>query len=257
MFDLPIIETKRQWLRLKRYPIESLTGLIVVTLIFVGLYSGSKYLSGADHSVSGRLELVVAGYALWVTSSGLYGGPGTAVLEDAQAGILEQLFVSQYSFPFFLAIRALCGLAIHLGLMTVMLIAMCLITGAKLHLDMLEVVPFIGFLLASMGLGLAVAAYALLAKRTGSILVIGQFVLLAVIYTPIETFGAIGRWGAAFIPVNISAQLLQRQLAFNYHASFVEFAMALFNGVLYYLAGYMLLVLASNRARSLACIGQF
>lgn len=257
MFDLSVIETKRQWLRLKRYPIESLTGLVVVTLIFVGLYTGSKYLAGGDHGMSGRLELVVAGYALWVTSSGLYGGPGTAVLEDAQAGILEQLFVSQYPFPMFLAIRAFCGLAIHLGLMTVMLSAMCLITGAKLHLDMAEIVPLTGFLLASMGLGLAVAAYALLAKRTGSILVIGQFVLLAVVYTPIETLGAVGRWSAAFIPINISAQLLQRQLAFNYQASLVEFAMALFNGVIYYFAGYMLLVLASNRARALACIGQF
>lgn len=257
MLDLFLIESKRQWIVFKRYPVESFAGVVIFTVIFIGLFSGSKYLAGAGVNFGSRLDLVVAGYILWLVTTGLFAGPGALLMEDARSGILEQLFVSPYRFSTFTALRIFSGLAQHLLLIAVIVVIISLITGTRLEYRWEELVPFAGVILATSGLGMAVAAYALMAKQVGSILSIGQFLLLAVVVTPIGSFGSIGPWIAAVTPINPSAQLLQHQLAQNLAASGADLAVAIANGIFYFLLGAWLLDLSSQRARRLATIGLF
>ncbi|WP_266170283.1 ABC transporter permease [Dyella subtropica] len=257
MLSLFLVESKRQWLTFKRYPVESIAGVVIFTIIFIGLFAGSKYLAGAGVQFGSRLDLVVAGYILWLVTTGLFAGPGALLLEDARLGIIEQLFVSPFNFAAFTAMRIFSGLVQHLMLIAILVVIISLITGSRLDYRWIEIVPFAGVILSTSGLGLAIAAYALLAKQVGAILSIGQFVLLSAVVTPVQNFGPWGPWLSAITPINPAAQLIQHQLANGYNASYGQLSIAIGNGVVYFLAGAYLLELASRRARRLASVGQF
>ena len=59
MLDLFFIESKRQWIVFRRYPVEAFAGVIVFTIIFFGMFTGSKYLAGGNASFGSKLDVVV------------------------------------------------------------------------------------------------------------------------------------------------------------------------------------------------------
>jgi len=257
MLSLFLVESKRQWLIFKRYPVEAIAGIVIFTILFVCLFTGSKYLAGAGVNFGARLDLVVAGYILWLVTTGLFAGPGAMVLEDTRSGIMEQLFVSPFNFSAFTVVRIFSGLAQHLLLIAILVVIISLITGTRLDYRWVEFIPFAGVILATSGLGLAIAAYTLLVKQVNAILSIGQFVLLGVVVTPIQNFGSWGKWVSAITPINPASQLLQHQLANGHEASMGELALAIANGTAYFLLGAFLLELAARRARKRASVGHF
>lgn len=257
MLSLFFIESKRQWIIFRRYPVEAFAGVIVFTVIFLGMFLGSKYLAGGSVTFGTKLDVVVAGYVVWLVTTGLFVGPGAQLTEDARTGILEQLFMSQRNFAFFTGVRALGGLAQHLLLISVVLSVICLLTGARLGLRFGELIPFLGVILASTGLGLMVASYAMMVKQINSILGIGQFLLLALVVTPIASLGEWGPVLSAITPINPSSQLLQAQLATGHEATVLELLVSAGNGLLYLLFGMRLLNLAGAVAKRRGTIGSF
>ena len=257
MLSLFFIESKRQWIIFKRYPMEAFAGVLVFTIIFIGLFAGSKFLAGSQSSFGNRLDQVVAGYVLWLVTTGLFAGPGSQLTEDARSGILEQLFVAPHNFTAFSVLRVFSGLVQHLLLIAIVLTIICLITGSRLDYRLVELIPFVGVVLAASGIGLMVAAYAMLVKQVGAILGIGQFLLLAFVVTPIATFGPWGPWLSVITPINPASQLLQSELATDHVATALELIAALGNGLAYFLLGAYLLDRSSQRARRLASIGGF
>jgi ABC-2 type transport system permease protein len=257
MLNLFLIESRRQWLMFKRYPVESFTGALVFTILFFGLFTGARYLAGAKVDFEHRLDVVVAGYVLWLLTTGLFVGPGAQITEDARVGILEQLFVSPHNFTVFTVIRVISGLVQHLLLIVVVLGVICLITHTRLDYAAAELLPFTAIVLAATGLGLMAAAYAMLVRQVNAVLGIGQFLLLPLVAAPVQSIAGHGAWLTALLPINPASQLLQSELATGRAATAPELAIALANGLAYFLIGALLLGRASRRARRLALIGSF
>lgn len=257
MFDLLIIESKRQWLLFKRYPVESFAGVVVFTIIFFGLFTGARYLAGPGAAFGNRLNVIVAGYILWLVTTGLYGGPGAQLLEDMRSGILEQLFLIPSRFSAFAALRVLAGLLQHLLLIAILVVIVSLVTRSHLHYNIAEAVPFIAVILGASGLGLAVAAYVLVIKQSGVILTIGQFLLLGFVVTPVASFGKWGPWLSAVIPINPASQILQNELASRPALGAPVEAIAIANGVCYCVIGLAVLEIACRHVRRAATVGHF
>jgi len=257
VLDLFLVESKRQWLLFRRYPVEAFAGVAVFTILFVGLFTGSRFLAGQGASFGVRLDMVVAGYIIWLVTTGLFAAPGSQVTEDARTGIMEQLFVTPHNFAVYTAMRVSSGLLQHLLLIAVVTGIIYLITGTALDYRAVELLPFFAIILAATGLGLLVAAYAMLVKQVGAILMIGQFLLLAMVATPIQAYGAWGKWLAAIVPINPSAQLLQHQLATGSAGKALDMAISAGNGLVYFALGMVALHLAATQARRRATIGVF
>lgn len=257
MLNLFLIESKRQWLMFKRYPVESFAGVLVFTILFFGLFTGARYLAGARVDFEHRLDVVVAGYVLWLVTTGLFVGPGAQITEDARVGIQEQLFVSPHNFAVFTAIRVLSGLVQHVLLILVVLAVICVITGTRLAYQLAELLPFAAIVLAATGLGLMAAAYAMLVKQVSAVLGIGQFLLLPLVAAPVQSIAGYGHWLTAVLPINPASQLLQNELASGHVATTTELMLALGNGLVFFLIGALLLDRASHRARRLAIVGSF
>jgi ABC-2 type transport system permease protein len=257
MLNIFLIESKRQWLMMLRYPIESLAGVLIFTILFIGLFVGSKFLAGAHANFGNRLDLVVSGYIIWLVTTGLYAGPGAQLLDDAHSGILEQLFVSPHNFSLFSSVRVFSGLVQHLLLIAILVVVISLITGTRLDYRWSELIPFAGVILATSGVGLVVAAYALLVKQVGAILSIGQFLLIALVATPIQNFGPFGIWFSVLLPINYPSQVLQQMLANHSDATLLQLAGSIGISVFYFALGALVLELAAKRARQKASIGEF
>jgi ABC-2 type transport system permease protein len=67
MHRLFLAEFKRAWIEFKRYPAESVSGVVTFTAVFLGLFLGAKYMAGggATAQFGMRLDAIIVGYLLW------------------------------------------------------------------------------------------------------------------------------------------------------------------------------------------------
>ncbi|MEO1085151.1 MAG: ABC transporter permease, partial [Acidobacteriota bacterium] len=67
MFELLRGETKRIWIAYWRYPLDFISGLLVLFITFYVIIMGAEYVSGGQTSRFGgdRLSGLILGYWLW------------------------------------------------------------------------------------------------------------------------------------------------------------------------------------------------
>jgi ABC-2 type transport system permease protein len=206
MLDLFLAEFWRSLLFLRRYPLELLGAVVTLSLLFYLLFLGARFLAGPGAEFGGRLEAVLVGYLLWTFTLSAYSSLSFGLMEEAQTGTLEQVFLTPYGpIPLFL-VRNLAGL-LSQGLM-VFLVALTLmtLTGARLAFAPGVVLPFLVVLLGGYGLGFAMASLALLCKRVGQLLGLSQFLLLFLLQAP-------GKGPFLLLPLAPGAALAREMLA--------------------------------------------
>ncbi|RDS82768.1 hypothetical protein DWU98_06345 [Dyella monticola] len=238
---LAYAEMRKNIITIKRYPIESVLGAIVFTLFFMGIFFGSRYLAGGAQVSDQRLALTVATYVVWLTTTGLFAGPGAQISDDARTGILEQIFLAPCRFASFIVVRVFSGLVHHLVLVALVLSIICLFTGVRLHYSINALIPFLCVILASIGLGLLVAGYAMVVKRVQSLLSLGQFIMLALVAAPLGGHGGSFGMLTDLVPINPSAQMLGRLLSQHSAMSTTDYVICLTNGLAWFALGYVML----------------
>ncbi len=237
MLSLLAIEFKRARLMLFRYPMELLGQIVMITLLFYGLFLGALYIAGPSAQFGARLDALVVGYVLWTLALFAIGQMSWGLMEEAREGTLEQVFLSPYGPVRVYLARNLAGLLINLALNLGILFLIMALTGARVRLDPLALLPLIGVMLASYGVGFALGAMALFFKRIQAFLQTFQFVLMFLIMTPFEQLpGVLGALGA-LLPLAPGVGMMRGLMARGEAFDPVPFAVALANGLAYFLAG--------------------
>ncbi len=195
MLRLLAIEFKRSLLMLARYPMELFGQIVVITLIFYGLFLGARYIAGPTAQFGERLDALVVGYVLWTLALFSIGQLSWGLMEEAREGTLEQVFLTRYGPIRVYLARNLAGLLVNLALNLVILLVIMALTGARLRLDPTALLPLVGVMLASYGIGFALGALALYFKRIQAFLQIFQFVLMFLIMTPLSS--SPGSWAGS------------------------------------------------------------
>ncbi|MEN2982291.1 MAG: ABC transporter permease [Thermus sp.] len=243
MLDLFLAEFWRSLLFLRRYPLELLGAVVTLSLLFYLLFLGARFLAGPGAEFGGRLEAVLVGYLLWTFTLSAYNGLSFGLMEEAQTGTLEQVFLTPYGpIPLFL-VRNLAGL-LSQGLL-VFLIALVLmaLTGARLSFAPGVVLPFLAVLLGGYGLGFAMGSLALLYKRIGQLLGLSQFLLLFLLQAP-------GKGAFLLLPLAPGAALAREMLAQGSPLDPMALGLAFLNGFLYLGLGLFLFGRAVRRAKA-------
>ncbi|GAA5334995.1 MULTISPECIES: ABC transporter permease [Thermus] len=247
MLELFLAEFWRSLLYLRRYPLELLGAVVTLSLIFYLLFLGARFLAGPGAEFGGRLEAVLVGYLLWTFALSAYNGLSFGLMEEAQTGTLEQVFLTPYGpIPLFL-VRNLAGL-LSQGLL-VFLIALVLmaLTGARLAFAPGVVLPFLAVLLGGYGLGFAMGSLALLYKRVGQLLGLSQFLLLFLLQAP-------GKGLFALLPLAPGAALARGMLAEGAPLDPGALGLAFLNGLAYLGLGVLLFQGAVRRAKRLGLL---
>lgn len=258
MVSLFLSEVKRSWIQFVRYPSEAITLTITFVAIFLGIFYGFQYMSGGASQFGDRLDKIIISYLLWSLTLYALTGMAWTIQNEAQAGTLEQVFLSPYGPIVVFMLRAFADLLVQLAVIVTAFTSIILITQRKdIDFTPLAILPLITVMLATYGLGYVMGGLTLIFKRIMNLIQLMQFVLLFLVMTPVEDWQGNWRIVTHFLPMMPGAGMI-RALAIN-HAPFdpMQFAVSLANGIAYFLLGAYLFHLAEKKAKMKGLLGGY
>lgn len=172
-----------------RYPLEFISGLVLLTLLFYGLLMGAQHMTGVD-SVGDSLDGIIVGYGTWIiVVAGLSQIPGD-ITGEAQRGTLESVFLSQYRVDTIFLARTLAGSLQNLVLTFGVVLLLLWLTDRSIRFPASAMFAIATTIVASISLGFIAGGLALKFKQVGRALVLAQYPLLFLMITPFETMMA-------------------------------------------------------------------
>jgi ABC-2 type transport system permease protein len=242
-------ELKREWILLRRYAAEAISGVIGLVIVFYGLFLSARYVAGPNVPLGDRLDTIVVGYVLWSLVLFILGDIAGSLQREAQTGTLEQVLLSPYRMSYLFLIRAIANLTIQLLLNLGILLAIMGLTGSRLTLAPVALLPLLTVLLGAYGLALGMGSVALLAKRVQQLLGVTQFLLLFLLTVPIETWAGPAQFLGMLLPMTPGAGLLRAILARGEGLDWLQWAIALANGGFYFGLGLLVFRWAERLAK--------
>lgn len=249
MLKLFLVELKRTWILLQRYAVETISGVAGIAIAFCGLFLSARYVAGPGAQWGDRLDTVVVGYVLWSLMLFIFSDIAGGLQNEAQTGTLEQLFLSPFAAPQIFITRALANLTVQLVLNLSILGIILLLTGSRLSFPPELLLPLVTVLLGAYGLAFAMGSVALLLKQVQRLLGIVQFILFFLLLVPIESWAGSARFLGWLLPMTPGASLLRGLMAQGKPMDWAFLAIALANGVAYFVLGLYLFHLAEREAK--------
>jgi len=176
-------ELIRSLSQLRRHWVEPAVSMAILSGLFLGLYFGIR--SVVTDTSAGRLDGLIVGYMTWTVAGAGGSSISRNVVEEAQTGTLEQLFLGPWGFHRVAICRAMVQMIAGLGTAAVLTVVAMLATGRWLRLPVPEVIAVLALgSLAVVGVGLALAGSALVYKRTSSVAPFLHIGLIAIVSVP-------------------------------------------------------------------------
>jgi ABC-2 type transport system permease protein len=199
-----------------RYPLELLTGLFILYVLFMGLFMGAKLLAG-QQALSGNLDGVVIGYTMWFFALMAINTMSIDIENEARQGTLEQVYLHAPNYLGLLWVRATVHLAMGAGVVVLLSVAIQLTTGHWLALTwqvvpavLLTIILTIGGL---CGFGLILGGLSLTFKRIGQLSALMQFCLFFLAYAELAHIPLPWRTVVAHLPLARGVDILKMLLS--------------------------------------------
>ena len=181
-------EFVRRWLSVIRYPVDYFTGVIILYLLFVGIFYGvSGNLGEATPGLGDTIDGLVLGTVMWFFAIAVFNQIRVILEMEAVSGTLEQLFLAPVSFVWILLVRSVVGFVYSFVAVVILLILIMATTGRWLAIDAPPVILVVVLAMAGVqGVALVLGGLSLIFKRLGQLNTIVQFVFLFLSYPPVE-----------------------------------------------------------------------
>lgn len=247
---------KRDWLTLRRYPLNLASGIVTIYLIFLIIFYGAKAIGGGSPAFGETLSGIVVGFMMWFLVLMAFSDLASDITEEAQQGTLEQLYMSPLGFGWIALSHLLSSLMLNLGIMILMLFLMMLSTGRWLHLDILSLVPLILMTLAGIyGVGFAVGGLALVFKRVQAAFQVLQFLWIVLIAAPLDTFPFL-----KFLPLSLGTNLIGRVMIKGRSLlgmAWSDLLLLVANSSFYCIVGFLVFKRLEGVAKARGLLGQY
>src|SRR3954470_20646482 len=113
MLRLLTAECRRAFLEFVRNPVEVGIGVVILIVVFYGLFLGSGYLVGPAAGFGERLDGIIVGYVVWTMMLHSLGSIAGEMQRDAQVGALEQVFLSSHGPSEVFTCRTIANMAMN------------------------------------------------------------------------------------------------------------------------------------------------
>jgi len=187
-------ETLREFITLKRYFLESISGLVMVYILFMGFFFASQGFSDQATSLSNNstdLAHRTVGFVLWLFALNSVGHFSNAIRDESHIGVMEQIALGPSGLIVDMWGRAIGKTIIDCLMIGLVLFIIIVTTRISLSFSFFSVgLVFLLTLLGLYGLGFFFGGLALIYKRLGSVTVVVRFgfLILTGAITPIENF---------------------------------------------------------------------
>ncbi len=250
--NLFVAEARMFVWELKRYLFNTGAMLVVMYLLFLGMFWGVKAIAGASVQAS-SLDSMVIGYVLWVSAMLALQGTGGVVLSESQRGTLEQLYLSPLGADLIFFGKAVSSTIFNFVFMTIMLYLTMLTTGRWLSVNLVYfyAVLFIS-LLSLTGIGFMLGGIGLIHKRTGAVNSILSFGLIGLMLLPVYPLNSL-----SFLPFIAGAHTINSSVVHGTTFSLWWYLFVLANSLVYLLLGLGVFRIFETKARKLNKMAQY
>ena len=249
-----------EWLRsvilMRRYLGNTVGSVLGLTVVFLGLFFSTRYVSGMS-SFGERLDSVVVGYVLWSLILFVLADVSMDAQNEAQTGTLEQICLSRFGLTRVFVLRSLTRVVWTLLMNAVVLSVICLVTGTRLHLSPWLIVPVASALMGAFGLAFMFGALALGAKRIQQLLNLANFALLFVVMTPFEKTAPALSPLLSLLPMVPGAAGVRTVMVDGSAPSLLSAAVMLIGGALWFGLGMQVFRRADRAVRTRGLLGSY
>ncbi|MFQ6090009.1 MAG: ABC transporter permease [Candidatus Bipolaricaulia bacterium] len=249
---------KKEYIYLKRYYFNTLSGIITIYIVFLIIFYGAKALLGgsASPSFGNTLSGIVVGFMVWTFALFAYSDLSWAMIQEAQQGTLEQLYMTPLGFGWVAIFRVVATFIFNALIVILILFLMMASSGRWLHLDFLSLTPLILLTVAGVyGIGFLMGGLALVFKQVQAAFQILQFVFVFLIAAPADKFPLM-----KFLPLSLGTQLIGKVMIGDASLASLPLGDLLFliaNSAFYFGLGFLAFKFFENVARNRGLLGHY
>lgn len=247
---------RRNAIELYRYGFDSFLQFGGLFLLFVLIFYGARSIGGPAVTGGSALQSLVIGFVVFSLIILSFATLANWVTNQALQGTLEQLAVSPFGLLRVLTAEFLASQLSTTLIVVIFLLAAESVTGQRLHLHLLTLVPLAAALTIQVfGIGLALSGAALVFKRVTSLLNLLQFGFLALLGAPLARHPMLKA-----LPVSLGYDLIRRSAISGAGLAHLRGADLLILGggtVTYLLAGVAVFTWMERVARERSSIGVY
>lgn len=240
-----VVELHRALLSQVRYPMDFVSGLVGLTVLFCGLLLGARHITGVD-VFNANLEGVIVSYASWMMLTACMTYIPSCIQGEAQRGTLEMLFTSAVSFQTIMLVRTIAQSLVGFTFTGIVLLTLLWITGRSVIVTPAIIVPLLSMIAAAIGIGFVAGALALRFKQVNQLVALLQYPLIFLLMVPFEHMGAWAATGGSLLPVVPSAITLRELMVTGMPLHETYYLIALVNGALYLIGGMTIFRLSAG-----------
>lgn len=255
MLNVFRVNWSKQLIELRRYLPDTIGLIITFYAIFLLLFLGIRAV-GDPSTADGNIQYIIVSNAFWMLLMMSFLSMAQEVTTEAIRGTLEQLYMSPIPAWRIMLSRAVSSVLIYLVLVILVALLAMLTSGQWLTFS-LPAALLLGVptLAPILGLGFIGAGLALLFKQIGSILQIGQFVLMAMAFTPVDILP-----GLALLPamkgIHLVRSIATSEMSLQ-QVSAADWWTVSANGVLWFALGLIVFRLLERRALRTGVLGKY
>lgn len=177
-------EAKMVLWTMKRYLFNTLAGVGMMFLIFMGMFWGIKTVGGAGVT-SESLDGMLVGYILWTSAMFSMQNTGTEIVSESQRGTLEQLYLSPLGAHRILFFRAFMNMVFNFLFITVLLYLSMAATGRWIRVNLFYLYGMVILsTLSLIGISFMLGGLGLIHKRIQTVGGILSFGLIGLMLLP-------------------------------------------------------------------------
>jgi ABC-2 type transport system permease protein len=247
---------RRNFIEVRRYYFDSLSGLLTIYAFFVVLFVGARLFGGGNPGFGETLSGMVVSYGVWAMTMFALQSLTFELTQEAQMGTLEQLSMSPFGLVSVLVARVFTNIVVYFGMYVCLLVVMMATTGKWLNLNPISTLPvLLVTLVGIVGVGFVLAGLAIVFKRVQNALQIYQALLIGLIIAPIDRVPAL-----KYIPLAWGSDLLRDAMVRDvsiFDRPIGDLVFLAVNSVFYFFAGIAVFKLFERAARERGLLGHY
>ncbi|MBP2630729.1 MAG: type transporter [Firmicutes bacterium] len=252
-------ETYKGLLIAWNYKFETFLQLVMMGVIFIGI----GFIIGGGKLSTEKLAYTLVGYSIWLYSSIVISGMCRELLGEAQAGTLEQIFMSPVSVSLILIGRSFSTLIT--ATINILLFMIVIVWGMEINISVpwRTLVIFVLTMAGLFGFGFVIAGLTLIFKRVGELagLTANALLFLNGSMLPVEQFP---KWLALFaktLPTTQGISLLRDTLLdmklLNDLWQDGSLILLCCQSIIYFGGGLLIFILCVRRAKLQGTLGHY
>lgn len=260
-------EILREFITVRRYYLESISGLIMVYILFMGFFFAGRGFTDQAIFLTNHSTVLAhrtVGFILWLFALNSVGHFSSAIRDESQIGVMEQIALSPSGLIVDMWGRAIGKTIIDCIMIGVVLYTIMVTTRVSLSFPFISVaIVFFLTLLGLYGLGFLFGGLSLIYKRLGSITIVVRFAFLILTgaITPIESFPSWLQLICKTLPMTEGLKILRLLMVENRPFSFVlgsgDLLVLIVNSTLYIAAGLISFRYLERVARDKGLLGTY